>query len=107
VVQGNIVRNLVPFCPAGADPDDPAGIGIGVEAETAVSCAAGKSNTNQSRCTGVSRAGKPASAWMAATRSAMTEHRGPFDWSGRSLRRRHCRLARGMRTFKTHQRGLP
>ena len=36
VVQGNIVRNLVPFRAAGADPNDPAGIGIGVEADTAV-----------------------------------------------------------------------
>jgi len=37
VVQGNLVRNLVPFRPAGTDPNDPAGIGIGVEADTAVS----------------------------------------------------------------------
>lgn len=36
VVQGNIVRNLVPFRALGADPNDPAGIGIGVEADTAV-----------------------------------------------------------------------
>jgi uncharacterized secreted repeat protein (TIGR03808 family) len=36
VVQGNLVRNLVPFRAAGADPSDPAGIGIGVEADTAV-----------------------------------------------------------------------
>ena len=36
VVQGNIIRNLVAFRAAGADPNDPAGIGIGVEADTAV-----------------------------------------------------------------------
>jgi uncharacterized secreted repeat protein (TIGR03808 family) len=36
VVQGNVVRNLVPTRPAGADPHDAAGIGIGVEADTAV-----------------------------------------------------------------------
>jgi uncharacterized secreted repeat protein (TIGR03808 family) len=37
VVQGNLIRNLVPVRPAGTDPNDPAGIGIGVEADTAVS----------------------------------------------------------------------
>ena len=37
VVQGNVIRNLVAKRPAGADPSDPAGIGIGVEADTAVS----------------------------------------------------------------------
>jgi len=36
VVQGNIIRNLIPRRPAGADPHDAAGIGIGVEADTAV-----------------------------------------------------------------------
>jgi uncharacterized secreted repeat protein (TIGR03808 family) len=36
VVQGNVIRNLVAFRSAGADPNDPAGIGIGVEADTAV-----------------------------------------------------------------------
>lgn len=36
VVQGNIIRNLVPHRPAGTDPHDPAGVGIGVEADTAV-----------------------------------------------------------------------
>ena len=36
VVQGNIIRNLVAFRAAGADPNDPAGVGIGVEADTAV-----------------------------------------------------------------------
>jgi uncharacterized secreted repeat protein (TIGR03808 family) len=36
VVQGNLVRNLAAFRAAGADPHDPAGIGIGVEADTAV-----------------------------------------------------------------------
>jgi uncharacterized secreted repeat protein (TIGR03808 family) len=36
VVQGNVIRNLVARRPAGADPHDPAGIGIGVEADTAV-----------------------------------------------------------------------
>ena len=36
VVQGNMIRNLLPVRAAGADPDDPAGIGIGVEADTAV-----------------------------------------------------------------------
>jgi uncharacterized secreted repeat protein (TIGR03808 family) len=36
VVQGNVIRNLVPHRPAGADPHDAAGIGIGVEADTAV-----------------------------------------------------------------------
>ena len=37
VVQGNLVRNLAAFRAAGADPQDPAGVGIGVEADTAVS----------------------------------------------------------------------
>ncbi len=36
VVQGNLIRNLVPQRPAGTDPDDGAGIGIGVEADTVV-----------------------------------------------------------------------
>ena len=36
VVQGNVIRNLVPKRPAGTDPNDGAGIGIGVEADTAV-----------------------------------------------------------------------
>jgi uncharacterized secreted repeat protein (TIGR03808 family) len=36
VVQGNVIRNLAPKRPAGTDPDDGAGIGIGVEADTAV-----------------------------------------------------------------------
>ena len=36
VVQGNLIRNLTPQRAAGTDPDDPAGIGIGVEADTAV-----------------------------------------------------------------------
>jgi uncharacterized secreted repeat protein (TIGR03808 family) len=37
VVQGNLIRNLVSRRPAGTDPNDGAGIGIGVEADTAVS----------------------------------------------------------------------
>ncbi len=37
VVQGNLIRNLSPRRPAGTDPNDGAGIGIGVEADTAVS----------------------------------------------------------------------
>jgi uncharacterized secreted repeat protein (TIGR03808 family) len=36
VVQGNMVRNLVPKRPTGTDPNDGAGIGIGVEADAAV-----------------------------------------------------------------------
>jgi uncharacterized secreted repeat protein (TIGR03808 family) len=36
VVQGNVIRNLELFRPAGTDPNDPAGIGIGVEADAAV-----------------------------------------------------------------------
>src|SRR4029079_16259204 len=36
VVQGNVIRNLVAFRAAGADPNDIAGVGIGVEADTAV-----------------------------------------------------------------------
>ena len=36
VVQGNLIRNLVGHRPAGTDPNDSAGIGIGVEADTAV-----------------------------------------------------------------------
>jgi uncharacterized secreted repeat protein (TIGR03808 family) len=36
VVQGNVIRNLAPKRPAGTDPNDVAGIGIGVEADTAV-----------------------------------------------------------------------
>ena len=37
VVQGNLIRNLLPRRPAGTDPNDGAGIGIGIEADTAVS----------------------------------------------------------------------
>jgi len=36
VVQGNIIRNLVPKRPVGTAPDDDAGIGIYVEADTSV-----------------------------------------------------------------------
>jgi uncharacterized secreted repeat protein (TIGR03808 family) len=36
VVQGNVIRNLAAARPPGADPHDPAGIGIGVEADSAV-----------------------------------------------------------------------
>ncbi len=37
VVQGNIIRNLLPKRPIGTAPDDEAGIGIYVEADTSVS----------------------------------------------------------------------
>jgi uncharacterized secreted repeat protein (TIGR03808 family) len=36
VVQGNIIRNLIPKRPIGTAPDDDAGIGIYIEADTAV-----------------------------------------------------------------------
>jgi uncharacterized secreted repeat protein (TIGR03808 family) len=36
VVQGNVIRNIVAKRPAGTDPNDGAGIGIGVEADSAV-----------------------------------------------------------------------
>jgi uncharacterized secreted repeat protein (TIGR03808 family) len=36
VVQGNIIRNLLPKRPPGTDPGDSAGVGISVEADTAV-----------------------------------------------------------------------
>ena len=36
VVQGNLIRNLKAKRPAGTDPNDSAGIGIGVEADAAV-----------------------------------------------------------------------
>jgi uncharacterized secreted repeat protein (TIGR03808 family) len=36
VVQGNLIRNLLPKRPAGTDPSDGAGIGIAVEADTTV-----------------------------------------------------------------------
>src|SRR5262249_12135591 len=36
LVQGNLIRNLLPRRPAGTDPNDPAGIGIAVEADSAV-----------------------------------------------------------------------
>ena len=36
VVQGNLIRNLKPKRPAGTDPGDSAGIGIGVEADASV-----------------------------------------------------------------------
>jgi uncharacterized secreted repeat protein (TIGR03808 family) len=36
VVEGNIIRNLLPKRPAGTDPGDLAGIGIAVEADSAV-----------------------------------------------------------------------
>jgi uncharacterized secreted repeat protein (TIGR03808 family) len=37
VVQGNVIRNLLPKRPIGTAPDDGGGIGIYVEADTAVS----------------------------------------------------------------------
>lgn len=37
VVQGNLIRNVTAHRPAGTDPDDDFGIGIGVEADTLVS----------------------------------------------------------------------
>jgi uncharacterized secreted repeat protein (TIGR03808 family) len=37
VVQGNLIRNLIDHRPAGTDPNDDSGIGIGVEADTLVS----------------------------------------------------------------------
>ena len=37
VVQGNLIRNLLPRRPAGTDPGDGGGIGISVEADTTVS----------------------------------------------------------------------
>ncbi len=36
VVQGNVIRNLLPKRPPGTDPGDSAGVGISVEADTAV-----------------------------------------------------------------------
>ena len=36
VVHGNLIRNLLPARPAGTDPEDGAGIGISVEADTTV-----------------------------------------------------------------------
>ena len=36
VVQGNIIRNLLPKRPAGTIPDDDAGVGIYIEADTSV-----------------------------------------------------------------------
>jgi uncharacterized secreted repeat protein (TIGR03808 family) len=36
VVQGNLIRNLTNRRPPGTDPNDSAGIGIGIEADTAV-----------------------------------------------------------------------
>ncbi|WP_407184333.1 TIGR03808 family TAT-translocated repetitive protein [Bradyrhizobium centrosematis] len=36
VVQGNIIRNLIPKRPIGTAPDDDAGVGIYIEADTAV-----------------------------------------------------------------------
>ena len=36
VVQGNLIRNLLPMRPGGTDPGDPAGVGIAVEADTSV-----------------------------------------------------------------------
>ncbi|WP_445487202.1 TIGR03808 family TAT-translocated repetitive protein [Rhodopseudomonas sp. RCAM05734] len=36
VVQGNIIRNLIPKRPAGTKPDDDAGIGIYIEADSSV-----------------------------------------------------------------------
>ena len=36
IVQGNLIRNLVAARPAGSDPNDTAAIGIGVEADAAV-----------------------------------------------------------------------
>jgi len=37
VVQGNVIRNLIPKRPAGTAPDDDAGVGIYVEADASVS----------------------------------------------------------------------
>jgi uncharacterized secreted repeat protein (TIGR03808 family) len=36
IVQGNIIRNLVARRPPGTDPNDSAGVGIGIEADTVV-----------------------------------------------------------------------
>ena len=36
VVQGNVIRNLIPSRPAGTDPGDSGGVGIAVEADSAV-----------------------------------------------------------------------
>jgi len=36
VVQGNIIRNLLPRRPAGTDPGDSGGVGISVEADSSV-----------------------------------------------------------------------
>jgi uncharacterized secreted repeat protein (TIGR03808 family) len=36
VVQGNLIRNLVGHRPPGADPNDASGVGVGIEADTAV-----------------------------------------------------------------------
>jgi uncharacterized secreted repeat protein (TIGR03808 family) len=36
IVQGNLIRNLIPVRPAGTDPGDSGGVGIAVEADTAV-----------------------------------------------------------------------
>ena len=36
-IQGNLIRNLVARRPVGTDPNDPAGIGIAVEADAAIS----------------------------------------------------------------------
>src|SRR5207302_9272479 len=36
VVQGNIIRNLIPKRPIGTAPDDGAGVGIYIEADTSV-----------------------------------------------------------------------
>lgn len=36
VVHGNLIRNLLPARPPGTDPGDAAGVGISVEADTAV-----------------------------------------------------------------------
>jgi uncharacterized secreted repeat protein (TIGR03808 family) len=36
VVQGNLIRNLVGWRPPGTDPNDIAGVGIGIEADTVV-----------------------------------------------------------------------
>src|SRR5471032_2451386 len=38
VVQGNIIRNVLPKRPIGTAPDDDAGVGIYVEADTSVTC---------------------------------------------------------------------
>lgn len=89
VVQGNLVRNLMPKRPAGANPDDVAGVGIAVRADTAVT-----SNRASAQRRHWRRLGS-----IAARRDSHWQHRsGRPDWD-RGLGRGGRRLSTDRQQF--------